>query len=151
MNHLEMLRRWLVTFPKWEAGGLLFTDYTDGQPGSSGLYSQGMEEVSRVTDVIGAVTAHCRWVFTLQRMTQLQQDNEADASWLMEFQQWVQQQSAAGLAPVFGDEPARERICARKGRLQNANEAGTVRYSVELIVDYMKHYENTGGTERGKN
>ena len=143
MEELEKLRQWLVTFPKWETGGPLYIDFTDGQPGSAGLYPQGMEEVRRVTDITGTVTVCCRWNFVLYRMTQLQEDNEADAGWLMAFQQWVQQQCAAGLAPVFGDEPSQERICAQKGRLLKANEAGTVRYSVELTVEFVKHQIDT--------
>ena len=73
-------------------------------------------------------------------MTQRQEDHEADARWLMELQQWIQRQSAEGLAPVFGDEPVRERIYARKGRLQKTNTAGTASYCVELTAEFVKHY-----------
>lgn len=139
MDILEMLRNWLVTFPKWDVGGLMYIDFTDGVPGSTALYPQGMEELRRVTDVTGGVTAHCRWTFVLYRMTE-QQDNAADAAWLLELQQWIQQQSATGQAPIFGDEPGRERLYARKGRLQKANTAGTVSYSVELSAEFIKHY-----------
>ena len=141
MECLEKLRRWLLSYPDWDAGGLLYIDFADGQPGSAGLYPQGMEEVERVTDVTGTVTARCRWHFALFRMGQRQEDHEKDACWLMDFQLWVQRQSALGLAPVFGDVPVRERIWARKGQQQKANAAGTGCYCVELVAEFVKRYE----------
>ena len=141
MDVLEKLRKWLLTYPGWDAGGLTYIDFTDGMPGSTALYPQGMEELERAKDVTGRVCAHCRWNFVLYRIGQ-QAEAEADAAWLLAFAQWVQQQSATGLAPVFGDEPERERMYARKGRLQKANTAGTVSYSVELCAEFTKYYEN---------
>ena len=140
MDVLEMLRQWLLTYPAWEEGGLMYIDFTDGLPGSAGLYPAGLEELSRVADVTGAITARNRYSFVLYRLTERQEDNEANARWLLEFQQWVQQQSAAGLAPVFGDEPARERLYAQKGRLQETNDAGTGIYAVNLIAEFTKYY-----------
>ena len=115
-------------------------DFIDALPGSTGLYPIGLEEVSRTKDVTGRVRLGCRGNFLLTRMTQRQQDNAEHARWLLDFQKWVQQQSAAGTAPVFGDVPQQERICARKGRLQKCNEAGAGKYTVELTVEFTKYY-----------
>lgn len=141
MDILEKLRQWLVTYPAWEEGELVRIDFTEGVPGSTGLYPTGLEEVSRVTDVTGGVCVRCRYHFVLYRLTERQEDNEDHARWLLGFQQWVQQQSATGYAPTFGDEPAAERMYAQKGRLQQTNEVGTGKYAVNLTAEFIKYYE----------
>ena len=59
----------------------------------------------------------------------------------MDFQEWVQQQSALGLAPIFGDAPGKERITAQNGVLYEADEEGTATYMVQLSVLFQKNYE----------
>lgn len=138
MTDLEKLRQWLLTYPG--GSGLVHIDHTDGVPGNSGLFPAGVEEVRRREDVLGNVTVDCRCRFTLHRVTALGQDNEEAARWLLAFQEWVRAQSLAGLAPTFGDDPARERIRAEKGRLYKASQSGTGTYSVTLTVDFVKYY-----------
>lgn len=140
MEILKKLRAWLRTYPKWDAGGLTYIDFTDGMPGNTALYPQGMEEMSRIQDVTGNIRVVCRWNFLLVRIGLLHDDGATDAEWMLEFQQWVQQQSALGLTPVFGEEPELENISVRKGRQQKVNESGTVSYSAELSVTFVKHY-----------
>ena len=74
----------------------------------------------------------------------VKEDKTEDAQWLLSFQQWVQQQSIAGLAPKFGDVPAAEQLRAQKGKLKEASQAGTATYVVTLIADFTKIY---GGIE----
>lgn len=140
MNALEKVRQWVQTFPKWEAGSLLYIDHTAAVPGNTGLYPMGMEVVQTHEDILGGITARCRYRFSLYRVTASQEDREEDALWLMEFQAWVQQQSLMGLAPTFGDEPAREQIRAEKGRLKEGSQTGTGVYAVELIAEFVKKY-----------
>ena len=138
MEILEKVRRWVQTFPKWEEQ--LHIDYTGAVPGNAGLFPAGLEEIRRVEDVLGNVTVFCRCRFTLYRVTTGQTDNENNAQWLLAFQDWVQQQSASGLAPTFGDEPNREQIRAEKGKLKNASQTGTGIYAVELTAEFVKKY-----------
>lgn len=140
MDDLEKLRQWVQTFPQWEEGNLLYCDYTGAVPGNTGLFPLGMEELYRKTDILGNTTARCRYRFSLYRVTTGQEDNAVNAAWLMAFQRWVQSQSAQGLAPAFGDEPARERIRAEKGRLKETSQTGTGLYTVELIAEFVKIY-----------
>lgn len=140
MTDLEKVRQWLLSYPKWEEGGLLYIDYTDAVPGNAGLYPSGLEMVSRREDVLGNVTVQNRYHFALYRVVTGQEDNTQNAQWLMEFQQWVQSQSVAGLAPQFGDEPARERMRAEKGKLKEASQTGTGTYMVTLTAEFIKHY-----------
>ncbi len=138
MEDLEKVRQWLQTFPLWEDD--LFIDYTGAVPGNTGVYPVGLEELSRQGDILGNVTARCRYRFSLYRVAHRQQDGTDNAGWLMTFQSWVQEQSALGLAPAFGDVPAGERLRAEKGRLQQAEQTGTGVYRVDLIADFVKKF-----------
>ena len=59
----------------------------------------------------------------------------------MDFQEWAQEQSATGAAPVFGDAPQNEKIIAQNGVLYEADGEGTATYMVQLSVQYVKKFE----------
>lgn len=140
MDNLEKLRQWLLRYPQWGEGWHLYVDHTDAAPGNAGLYPGGLEELSRKEDVLGNVTVKNRCAFTLYRVATGQQDGKYNAAWLLDFQDWVQQQSAAGLAPQFGDDPRRERLWAQKGKLKTANQTGTGLYAVTLTAEFVRYY-----------
>lgn len=137
---IQRMANWLQTYPLWE--GKLTVDYLGSAPGSVGLYPAGVEELDRREDVAGNVTASCRCLFDLRRVTTGQQDCREHAQRLLDFCQWVNRQSRMGLAPKFGDEPARERIRAEKGKLQSASQTGTATYTVRLTAEYVIKGEN---------
>ncbi len=141
MTDLEKMKQWLLTFPRWEQGGLLYIDFTDALPENMGLYPTGMEEVSRRATVDGGVITRNRYHFALYRVTTGQEDNAANAQWLLDFQKWVQEQSLAGYAPVFGDEPAQERLRAESGKLRESKAPGTGKYVVMLTAEFVKYKE----------
>lgn len=138
MTALEKMVQWLKTFPLWEDD--LHIDDLGAAPSNTGLYPGGLEEVSRREDVLGNVTVVCRLHFLLYRRTARQQDNGESSRWLLQLQDWVQKQSAAGLAPVFGDDPKKERIRAEKGKLQEASQTGTGKYAVAITAEFEKQY-----------
>jgi len=140
MDVLQRVKQWLATYPGW-GEAMVYVDYLDAAPVNGGLYPQGLEELERTEDVLGNVTISCRYRFLLYRVTSGQQENGENAGWLLDFQQWVQQQSISGLAPRFGDVSNRERIRAEKGKLQEASQVGTGTYGVTLIADFRKVYE----------
>ena len=133
MTDLEKLRQWLMTYPGWE--GPLHIQSAGPAPGSSGLYPQGMEELSRREDVLGNVTVSCRSRYLLYRVA-----GPEEADWLEDFQHWVCRQSAEKTAPTFGDVPEGERLWAQKGRLEDASQPGLGRYAVELVAEFIKQY-----------
>lgn len=137
MNALEKVKQWLLTYPAWDAGGFMFIDYTDAVPGNMGLFPRGMETVKSREDVLGNRTVNSRYHFALYRVAQRR---EEDAAWLLDFQEWVQQQSAAGLTPRFGDVESEERMWAGDGKLLKANPAGVVTYAVTLTAEFTKRY-----------
>ncbi len=139
MTNLTKMRNWLQTFPLWDADWVLHIDHTDAEPGNSGLFPLGAEELSRREDVLGNVTVQCRYRFYLYRVTG-QADPLANAEFLLEFQQWVRQQSATGAAPRFGDDPKQERLRAEKGKLGEVSQTGTGTYIVTLTAEFIKQY-----------
>lgn len=143
MTHLEKMHQWLQTFPLW-GDQPLTVDHTDPVPGRCGLYAVGQEEISRHQDVVGNVRVRNRCTYILKRVTTGQQNSMENAQWLMALQQWLQEQSYAGLAPVFGDEPAAEQIRGEKGRLQDTRQTGTGVYTVTVTVEFTKIYGNKG-------
>ena len=133
---LEKVKAWLQCFPKWE--GSILVDYLDGEPGSSGLYPNGITELSRREDVLGNSKVRCRCTFLLRRTVIRGEDN---ACWLLEFQNWVMEQDRLGLAPKFGDEPKTEHIRASNGKLEKCDQVGSALYTVQLQAEFTKIYE----------
>ena len=141
MAQIEALRRFLLTYPQWNEGNLLFVDYTDGVPGNAGLFPQGLEELRRREDLLGNLYVDYRLHFALYRVAERQEDGAKNARWLLDFQNWLGEQSRLGLAPRFGDVPLREQLRAEKGCLTRERPGRTGLYAVELTADFTKYYE----------
>lgn len=142
MEELEKIKAWLMTYPGWE--GPVLVDHTQAKPENFGLYPTGTEQLHRTEDVLGNVAVRCRSSYILYRVTTGQQDNTRQAAWLLDFQNWVRQQSETGLAPPLGDEPATGQIRAEKGRLHKASQTGTATYGVAITAEYTKVYKADG-------
>ncbi|MBR4016473.1 MAG: hypothetical protein IKK11_01495 [Oscillospiraceae bacterium] len=127
---LEKMLAWLSTYPHW--ADFLPVEY-------AGLLPRGLEETSRREDVLGNSLVGCRYQFSLSWKMEGQGIDTENAGRLLDFQHWVRGQSASGLAPKFGDVPARERIRAEKGGITAGAQIAT--YTVMLIADFMKVYE----------
>jgi len=132
MTALEKLQKWLKTYPAWE--DTLLVDFTEATPGNAGLFPKGLEEIGRREDVLGNLQIVCRYRFDLYRRTA----GRNNAQWLLDFQDWVQQQSADGQAPYFGDVPGEERLRAEKGTLKEGGQEVT--YLVTLTAEFVRAY-----------
>ena len=96
---LEKLKAWLSTYPHWE--DTLQVDYLDGRPPNAGLLPVNLEETDRQEDVLGNLQIGYRYHFTLfWKMTGQGSDGE-NAARLLDFQQWVQEQSFPRTAQRF--------------------------------------------------
>ena len=142
MSELEKLKAWLKTYDGFPNDYQV--DFTDSVPSNGGIFPSGMVEVSRRKDVFGNVTVENQlnfgiyWVFTKSPFDD--EGSNFNAEFVMDFQKWVQSQSAQGLAPTFGDRPNRERIMASNGALYAADEEGTGTYMVQLSVSFIKEF-----------
>ena len=145
MNALDKIREWIGTYPDFDILSHFHVDYIDRVPATGGIYPAGLVEISRRSDIVGNVTVSNQYNFSLYycfaKATEDDVDAEINADWISGFQEWVQEQSATGQAPVFGDVPNDERISAQNGVLYEADDSGTATYMVQLSVQFKKKYE----------
>jgi hypothetical protein len=136
---IERMRAFVMSF---DGGALsrLDIDYTDKVPNAGGLFPNGLVEISRSRDLLGNVTVTNQYNFALYTKLEKWQDAPDNAEWQMAFQEWVQEQSAKGLAPTFGDEPRREAIAAQNGQLYDSDEEGTALYVIQINATFVKNY-----------
>lgn len=144
MTALQKIRDWITCFPHYSELREFSVDYTEAAPGNGGIMPGGLTELSRRKDICGNVTVTNQYNFTLYFVFEKAQDDdegaEKNAQFLMDFQHWVQAQSATGRAPVFGDDPRRETMRAQNGALYGTDAEGTALYTVQLSVDFIKKF-----------
>ena len=124
MNALETVRKWLEAFPQSGVLSGFQVDYTDKIPGTGGIMPDGLVEVRRSRDIVGDTTITNRYNFGLYCVLEKAPNDDVgatkNADWIVDLQEWLQEQSATGAAPVFGDDPRAERITAQNGTLLQA-------------------------------
>lgn len=145
MTSLKKIKKWLATYPGHDILSTFRVDYTDKIPANGGVFPSGLVEVERKKDICGNVTVTNQYNFGLYYVFEKAPRDDAgatiNADWIMEFQEWAQEQSVCGLAPAFGDVPQKESIIAQNGVLYDADEDGTATYMVQLSVQFIKKYE----------
>lgn len=145
MTALEKIRTLVSAFPGADILQRFKVDFTDQIPANGGVFPAGLVEVERRSDIVGNVTVTNQYNFGLYYVFEKDPgDDEGatiNADWLMDFQEWIQEQSVLGLAPVFGDIPAKEQITAQNGVLYAADEEGLATYMVQLSVKFYKKFE----------
>lgn len=133
MHDLQKIRQFLMEFPQW-GDQELTVDYTDGKPGSCGLFFMGREELSRKPDIQGNALVRYRYHFVLHRLTA--QAGEGPAQWLMDLQSWISRQSTCGRTPDLGCMPEREKFTTHDGKLLRRDDNGCNVYQLRLQVDF---------------
>lgn len=142
---LETMRGFVASYPGADMLSGLAIDYADRVPDCASLFPSGLVEIRRRTDLLGNVTTENQYNFALYTVLGKSPGDDAaatqNAEWQMGFQEWVQEQSARGLAPTFGDEPRAERIVAQNGEIYSADDEGTAVYAIQIAVNFTRHYE----------
>lgn len=142
---LQKMREFVESYPGADILSQLSIDFTDKVPNTGGLFPSGLVEVRRRSFIDGTREVDNQYNFALYtKFTKVPEDDftgTANAAWLMEFQEWVQEQSVLGAAPAFGDDPRRERIFAGNGELYSASDEGTALYVIRISVNFTKRYE----------
>lgn len=145
MSDLEKIRNWVRSYPGAEKLRAFQIDFADAIPGMASIAPGGLVEISRTEDILGNTTVQNQYNFGLYYVLEKAPQDDIgatlNADWLMDFQNWVQEQSVHGLAPTFGDAPKQEKIQAQNGVLYAADEEGTATYMVQLSVNFTKRYE----------
>ena len=147
MTALEKIREFIGSYPGADILRDFQVDFTDQIPANGGIFPSGLVEVSRKKDLFGNVTVTNQYNFGLYFVFEKAPGDDegaaVNADWLIGFQEWVQEQSAAGKAPVFGDLPQKERITAQNGVLYDVQEEGLAMYGVQLSVTFIKEFPTT--------
>lgn len=147
MTALEKITSFVKSYPGADILQTFRVDYTDQIPANGGIFPSGLIEVSRKTDLMGNVTVINQHNFGLYYVFEKapgdDQGAAVNADWVMDFQEWVQERSALGEAPVFGDMPRQERITAQNGVLYAAEDEGLATYMVQLSVQFVKYFPTT--------
>ena len=142
---LERMRAFVASFPYADVLGELAIDYADRVPNCGGLFPSGLVEVRRRTDLLGNVTCEDQYNFALYTVLTKAPGEDAgatwNAEWVMSFQEWVQERSALGLAPTFGDEPRTERMTANNGQIYESDAEGWAVYAIQISATFTKRYE----------
>lgn len=148
MTALEKIRDWIALYPGCSTLQGLSVDYTEAQPANGGLMPGGLTEISRKEDILGNTVVTNQYSFTLYFIFAKSPGDdtgaEENAQWLLDFQDWVQEQSIRKAAPAFGDDPHKETIKAQNGTLYGTDEEGTACYTVQLTAQFIKKYEYGG-------
>ena len=145
MTVIEKMREFIQSYPNYDIISQFHLDYTDQIPVNGGLFPSGLVELSRTKDIHGNATVRNQYNFALYTVFYKPpgDDTEAtqNAEWQMDFQEWIQEQSATGKAPVFGDDPKQEVIRAQNGVLYSAEDEGTAVYMIQISVQFTKRME----------
>lgn len=143
MTPLETIKNWISSFPKYDILNHFQVDYTDQVPANGGIFPSGLVEVSRTQDATGNVLVHNQYNFGLFYVFEKAPGDDTgatiNADWIMDFQEWVQEQSILGSAPQFGDRTIA--IKAQNGGMFEAENEGTATYMVQLSVIFEKEFE----------
>lgn len=147
MTALEKIKTWIATYPGFDILSQFQVDYTDQIPNNGGVYPSGLVEISRRKDILGNVTVTNQYNFGLYYVFEKAPGDDTgatvNADWLMDFQEWVQEQSVTGQAPAFGDVSGSERIMAQNGVLYEAADEGLATYMVQLSIQFVKIFKTT--------
>ena len=146
MTALDTMREFIALFPHADMLAGYQVDYTDKLPNNGGLFPSGLVEIARHKDILGETAwVENQYNFALYTVLVKSPDDDegatVNAEWVMEFQEWVQEQSVRGLAPTFGDEPRHEIMQAQNGTLVAADDEGTAVYVVQISVYFIKHFD----------
>ena len=145
MSALEKVRNWLLSYPKIGRLQGLRVDYYSAEPDNGSIDPSGLVEISRKPDILGnvAVENQCNFAlyFVLAKSPEDDEGATDNADWLLDLQQWIQEQSIRRQVPIFGDVPETETISAQNGKVDAADEEGTGIYSVQLSINFTKIYE----------
>ena len=145
-SDLDRLRDWLSTYPGYDILHNMLVDYIDEIPGAVSLMPAGLVEIGRTEDILGNVTTQNQYNFGLYLALEKSPGDDIastyNAGWVLDFQRWVQAQSAARAAPTFGNiDQRQETMKAQNGALLDTDEKGVAVYIVQLSAEFSTFYE----------
>lgn len=143
MTALESIKQWISSYPGHDILSSFQVDYTDQIPANGGIFPSGLVEVERIEDILGNFTVVNQYNFGLYYVFSKASGDDVgaamNADWIMDFQEWVQEQSILGSVPRFGDKTTS--VKAQNGVLYETDEEGTATYMVQLSLTFKKQFQ----------
>ena len=140
MTVWQKLEQWLAAWPEMVP---LARDGYGPAPDQASLMAEGSRELDRWQDALGNVTVEYRQDYSLHLC--LAREDGRPELWLERLGDWLLRQSALGLAPVFGDQPAAEGVAVSHPIQVKRSPEGTAVYKMELSVTFRRRYEAEHG------
>ena len=138
MSPITKIQDWLNTYEGISRIRDLRIDYYSPQPDNGSIDPSGVQIISIKEDILGNKTVDQQYNFALYYVLAKEPGDDSgaedNAAWLLDFQEWVNEQSLLGLAPTFGDDPKTEQIKAQNGSLTQATMDGVAIYMVQLSL-----------------
>lgn len=143
MTKIEKMRSFLSKCPylKDFANGAI--DWCGTEPGNFGIMPAGETVIERIEDILGNVTMRKQYNVSLYAMQCTINDiiRIEACGFLENLTEWIDEQSALGLIPTFGDIPDEEYISAQNGMLfELSNNGMTGRYQIQIQATFIKQY-----------
>lgn len=143
MTAVDTIRQWIAGYSGHDILSEFSVDYMDRIPASGAVFPSGLLEVSRTNYVDGGVLVENQYNFGLYYVFEKAPGDdvgaEKNADWIMDFQEWIQDQSLTGNVPLFGTRTTAVR--AQNGALYEADVDGMAVYMVQLSVTFEKEFE----------
>lgn len=144
-SKLQILRDFIASYPNIDRFGEAHIDWSDAEAGNYGIMPTGESVIRREEDILGNTVLYKQYNLSLYAVNFTVNDiiRLETTGWLEDFTEWIEKQSALGLAPKLGDNPDEEYITAQNGMLFEMSENGrTGRYQIQIQCYYEKHYDN---------
>jgi len=145
-NFFDTLLTWLGACPAL-SGVTLQVDYLPPAAGCGALFPRGIQQRERRQNVLGETVSRLRMELALRLNLAFIPGDGAlaaqTAQRLLALQNWASEQSAAGLAPKFGNtETDRETLRAGAAQLEGASDEGSAVYTVTFTADYTMKWSD---------
>lgn len=145
-NFFDTLLTWLETCPALD-GVPLQIDYLPPAGGCGALYPRGVRQREHWQNVLGETVSRLRMELVLRLNLPFVPGDAAlaakTAQLLLDLQNWAAAQSAAGLAPKFGNtDTDSEALRAGEAQLERASDEGCAVYAVTITADYTMKWSD---------
>ena len=137
MNHCEMLKNWLESYPDWQM--TVAVNFTGNRPGCAGLFPKTSKILWNKEDVAGNGSVHLQDTYSLFPVFIRKENGRREAGIVEAFMKWAHTQSLMGKLPGLGD--AQVSLRAEGGQLRDTPQPGIARYELTLIAEYTNYYE----------
>ncbi len=91
-------------------------------------------------DMLGNVAVQKQVNLRIIMKTETLLNHDFATEYLFNLENWIEQQSLSGLAPIIGDEPDNEHIWADSSRYTPSGASETGEFSVPIHIQFKKYY-----------